>query len=86
MIFNFNAHIFFWWKRIKKHSKHNFTDLFLDEYDYDNWFDELNDKEFIDLLAGDEKVLLAKIKPRNNSYKRIKQNQINTISSASTSA
>ena len=63
-------------KKIKKYSKHNFIDLFLDEYNYDNWFDKSNNKELIELLEGDEKVLSAKIKPGNNSYKlknKIKQ-------------
>ena len=40
----------------KKHSKHNFSDLLLDRYSYDNWFDKPDVKELIDLLVSDERV------------------------------
>ena len=50
----------FWTKKIKKHSYHNFGDLFLDEYGCENWFMKPNGKDLIDLLSmlpleGDEK-------------------------------
>ena len=43
-------------KKIKKHSKHEFSDLFLDGYSYDNWFDKSNDKELSVLLGSDENM------------------------------
>ena len=43
-------------KKIKKHSKHEFSDLFLEGYSYDNWFDKSNDKELSVLLGSDENV------------------------------
>ena len=45
--------------KIKKHSKHNFDDLFLHGYSYDNWFDKPNDNELNDLLDSDEKVTVT---------------------------
>lgn len=34
----------------------NFSDLFLGEYSYDNWFDAPNDNELMHVLGADEKV------------------------------
>ena len=46
---NVNTQIF-WKKQINKYSKYNFSDLFFDEYDYDDWFMKPNKKNLIDLL------------------------------------
>ena len=57
-----------------KHSKHDFSDLFLDGCDYDNWFIKPNDKDFIELLLmssleDDDEVKEGKSKNLNFKLK-----------------
>ena len=50
----FNTHIF-WMKKMKKHDKPEFKDLFLSGYRHNNWFDIQDDEESDDkTLEGDK--------------------------------
>lgn len=51
-----NTQIFLDEKKIKNHSNHNFSNLALDGYSYDNWCGKPNDKEMNDIFESDENV------------------------------
>ena len=55
MIINFNTQVFQIKKKINKLPKRKFIDLFLDGYNYDDWFDNPNDEESDDKTINGDK-------------------------------
>ena len=74
LIMNFNTEVFQMIK--KKETFQRQFQRFFDRYSYDNWFDEPNNKELIDLVGSNEKVLAI---PPSKVLGKVEQKGINNL-------